>query len=145
VGQGVVYQDDENRPEVTIDYIKVYGDSDACESDVDGVVRLPRTGKKSVSCNFELESIDVYTTIPIEVKLSYKYFLDSTNSIKVLKSLFIGEAPTYSCTAGDHSECCWNNDGPCGYNTGAQCSSDGTCECGSDYEDDFICPQAGQG
>lgn len=95
VGQGVVYQDDEKRPEVTIDYIKVYGDSDACESDVDGVVRLPRTGKKSVSCNFELESVDVYTTIPIEVKLSYKYFLDSTNSIKVLKSLFInGETTT---------------------------------------------------
>lgn len=140
-GQGKPYTHEENDMYITVEKVKVY--ETTCVSNEE--VRLPRAGKKSVPCRFELPDVDEFTTLPLEVELSYNYFLDDTTSIKVLKSLFIGETPTYSCTAGDHSECCWNNDGPCGYNTGAQCSSEGTCKCGSVYEADFICPQAGQG
>jgi len=137
IGQGKPYDSTENDMTITVVKVKAY--ETTCVRNQS--VRLPRSGKKSVPCRFELPDVEEFTTLPLEVELSYNYFLDDTTSIKVLKSLFIGEEPTYSCTAGDHSECCWNEDGPCGKDKGAQCDDDGRCHCGSTYEDYYICPK----
>lgn len=50
-------------------------------------VKLPRTGEKSISCTYTFNSaVEDYTTIPINVELTYNYFLESSSTIKVLKA-----------------------------------------------------------
>ncbi len=94
IGDGKPYQNsnNEDKPYVTIESMTVHGDD--CLDNIEGQYRLPRSGKKSVSCRFRLPEVDSYTTIPVEIELSYNYFVDSTSSIKVLKSFDIGGATT---------------------------------------------------
>jgi hypothetical protein len=88
IGQGKPYMDLEN--DMTIEITGITIDSDkTCKNDYDTTPKLPRTGKKSVSCQFDLPPVDSYTTIPVEIELSYKYFVDGSTSITVLKSLSI--------------------------------------------------------
>lgn len=88
IGQGYPYDTAEDDREITIEEIKVANAT--CVSRTTGV-RLPRVGKKSVTCTFSIPpsgvTITEYTTIPIEVKLSYKYFIDGSTSIKVLQAI----------------------------------------------------------
>lgn len=50
-------------------------------------VKLPRTGEKSISCTYTFsEAIEDFTTIPINVELTYNYFVESSSTIKVLKT-----------------------------------------------------------
>ncbi len=93
IGQGKPYKSEESDMTITVDKIEVNGGK--CEGNGEDDYRLPRTGKKSIPCRFTLPYIDSYTTIPVEIELSYNYFLDGTTSIKVLKSIYIsGETTT---------------------------------------------------
>ncbi len=92
VGEGKTYldSDNENKPYVTIEKITV--DDKSCKNlDLPSDVRLPRTGQKSISCQFELPEVDSYTTLPLEIELNYNYFVDSSTSIRVLKSLYLDD------------------------------------------------------
>jgi len=88
IGQGKPYKTEEDDMEVTVDKIEI--NKEKCDGNPEGTYRLPRAGAKSVPCRFTLPYIDSYTTIPVDIELSYNYFLDSTTSIKVLKSIYIG-------------------------------------------------------
>lgn len=92
VGQGKPYKTAENDMTITVTNIEVHGGE--CEGSVEKDYRLPRAGEKSIPCRFILPYIDSYTTIPMEIELSYNYFLDGTTSIKVLKSIYIGGETT---------------------------------------------------
>lgn len=102
-GQGKPYWDtnDETDMSFYVDSVTVNG----AECDVgltDGIARLPRTGKKSLSCRFTMPSPttwEAYTTIPVEIKISYNYFTDSSGSVRVLKSLFTNGGPTTTTPA----------------------------------------------
>ncbi len=85
-GSGKPFNDDEDDMTVVVEKIKV-GDNTPCVSNQQ--IKLPRSGQKSVACSFTLGSIDSYTTIPVEVVLSYNYFVDESTQITVLKALFI--------------------------------------------------------
>ena len=86
VGHGNVYQQEEKTPQLNIVNITV--NDKPCDTAIENhLVRLPRAGKKSVSCRFTLDELDVFTTIPIQVELGYYYFIDSTSSVKVLKEI----------------------------------------------------------
>jgi len=88
LGQGYAYDTAEDDREITIEEIKVANAT--CVSRTTDV-KLPRIGKKSVTCSFTIPpsgvTITEYTTIPIEVKLSYNYFIDGSSSIKVLQEI----------------------------------------------------------
>lgn len=86
IGQGHQYNTQENDREVTINKIKV-ADTDCTEKITDTTPRLPIAGEKSVSCSFTLPEVDEFTTIPVEVELSYNYFVDGSSTIKVLKAI----------------------------------------------------------
>jgi hypothetical protein len=83
-GQGKPYRAEEDDMEVTVNTVTVNGQG--CGGT--GNYRLPRAGKKSVPCTFTLPSnIDTFTTIPAEMVISYNYFIDSTSSVTVLRSI----------------------------------------------------------
>lgn len=85
IGQGKPYQT--NRDDMKITITKLQVNNQDCESTIDSNPKLPRTGKKSVACKFTLPSVEDYTTIPIDVELSYNYFVEAETSIKVLKEI----------------------------------------------------------
>lgn len=88
IGQGTVYDTSETDRKVTVKSITV--NNQVCDTNANNqVVTLPRSGKKSIACQFTLPYVDSYTTIPVEIEVSYNYFLDSSTSITVLKSLSI--------------------------------------------------------
>lgn len=94
IGQGTPYRQTETDMQITVTKFKV-SDTDCLSKITDSTPRLPRTGQKSISCTFTLPSEVVeYTTIPIEVQLSYNYFIDSSTTIKVLKTFLPEEATT---------------------------------------------------
>lgn len=88
IGQGSPYNTTEDDREITIEYVKVANAT--CVSRTTDV-RLPRVGKKSVTCSFSIPptgvTITEYTTIPIEVNLIYNYYVDGSTSIKVLQEI----------------------------------------------------------
>ena len=88
-GQGYPYKTSVGDRKVTIDSIKV-NDVD-CDNwaDIAKDPTIPRTGQKSVSCKFTIAANTVvdFKTVPIEVELSYKYYLDASGTVKVLKAL----------------------------------------------------------
>jgi hypothetical protein len=81
-GQGYPFTNTEDDMTITIESMTVAGAD--CTTDVAGTARIPRGGSKSLSCNFNVPAVSEYTTVPIEVVISYNYFVDSTASIKVL-------------------------------------------------------------
>jgi len=98
VGQGNPYRETETDMEITITKFKV-SNTNCLDKISDKTPRLPRTGQKSVSCTFNLPTTVVeYTTIPMEVELSYKYFVDSSTTIKVLKTFLPEEETTTTTT-----------------------------------------------
>lgn len=102
IGQGKPYKTEESDMTVTVNKIEI--NSGECEGTVEKDYRLPRAGEKSIPCIFTLPAIDSYTTIPVEIEITYNYFLYGTTSIKVLKSLYIsdnGETPTPSPPSDD--------------------------------------------
>ena len=86
-GQGYPFDSVEKDRKITIDHITV--NKIACTNTIDTEPTLPRTGKKSVSCKFTIDSdvTEEFTTIPIEVVLTYNYYIDSSASVKVLQTL----------------------------------------------------------
>lgn len=95
-GQGYPYTEaDDTSRKITIDSISVGIDSDGnpkkCTNwdEIDKTPTLPRTGRKGVSCKFAISSTDVpdFTTVPIKVELSYKYYMDSSSTVKILQTL----------------------------------------------------------
>jgi hypothetical protein len=83
IGQGQSYQDTQGDREVEITKLEVY-ETDCTPAEP---VKLPRTGHKSITCTFDLPSVDTLTTFPVKVELSYKYFVDASTSINVLKEM----------------------------------------------------------
>lgn len=96
-GQGKPYWTDETDMTFYVDSVTVNG-VDCDLGLTSNEVRLPRTGKKSLSCRFTMPAPttgwEAYTTIPVEMQISYRYFVDSSGSITVLKSLFTNGGPT---------------------------------------------------
>lgn len=84
-GQGYPYSSDEGDRKATITSVKV-GDS-TCVSGK--TITIPRTGKTSVTCKFSIDPANVpdFTTTPIEVELTYNYYVDDTATVKVLQTL----------------------------------------------------------
>lgn len=80
VGQGHPFWSEENDMEIRINSMSVAGQE--CVSAQ--TVRIPRDGKKAVNCQFDVPSVSEFTTVPVEVEISYNYFVDSSASIKVL-------------------------------------------------------------
>lgn len=83
IGRGHQYNEAEDDRTVTIDKIKV--SDTTCKNNE--TAKLPTGGEKSVSCSFTLPAADEFTTVPVEVELSYNYFVDGSSSIKVLKAI----------------------------------------------------------
>jgi hypothetical protein len=84
IGQGDPYNTTPGDMNVTIDDVTV--NKERCKDQTfPQTVKLPRVGAKSISCKFTLPEVSEYTTIPVEVALSYRYFVDGSTSIKVLK------------------------------------------------------------
>lgn len=72
---------------IQINKAKVYNTD--CTRDWERIVRIPRTGTKSLSCTFTLPSqgeVPTYTTIPVEIEIMYNYYIDGESKIKVLES-----------------------------------------------------------
>jgi len=93
-GQGYPYRETETDMEITVTKFKV-ANTDCLTTISDTTPRLPRSGQKSISCTFNLPSEVVeYTTIPVEVELSYNYYLDGSTTVKVLKSFTPEESTT---------------------------------------------------
>ena len=95
VGPGNPYLSDLPDMKVKVDKIEIRnktcaGTSDCKCSDWTGFpqdVKLPRTGEKSISCTYTFnEAVEDFTTIPINVELTYNYFVESSTTIKVLKT-----------------------------------------------------------
>ncbi len=87
IGPGDPYTDKLGDMLITVNDITV--NQESCENQnfpMTGV-KIPRTGQKSISCKFSLPEVSEFTTIPIEVKLSYNYFLDGSTTVKVLKEI----------------------------------------------------------
>jgi len=85
VGQGYPYETSES--DMTVDVLGVTVNGDACNTAPPVTAKLPRSGAKAITCTFNVPSVTSYTTIPLEVKLGYTYFLDGSASIKVLKAI----------------------------------------------------------
>jgi hypothetical protein len=86
VGQGGNYLTTPDDRKVRIKTFKV-GNTD-CTS-VAGFERepaLPRTGSKMITCEFTVPPVSEFTTIPVKVEIEYNYFVDTSTTIKVLKS-----------------------------------------------------------
>ena len=98
IGDGKPYLDNENDLSVYVDKITVDGEVITTVSNQD--YRLPRSGRKSIPVEFELPEIESYTTIPIEVDLTYRYFVDSSTNIVVLKTLFDDDTSQSSSSRG---------------------------------------------
>ncbi len=97
IGQGKPYHSSEDDMTVTISKVSV--NNQPCTANLDGTTaKLPRAGEKSLTCQFTLPAIDSYSTLPVEVQLEYTYFMDSSASISVLKSLYDSEDYGYSTT-----------------------------------------------
>ena len=81
VGQGYPFRSEENDMGITISSMTVAGS--AC-SGIPADVRLPRGGTKSFSCTFTVPDVSEYTTLPVEVEVTYNYFVDSSAMVTVL-------------------------------------------------------------
>jgi len=86
IGQGKNYLEDLLDRKVRIDEITV--NDQPCLNDIPQIVRLPREkgDYKTISCKFELPSVEEWTTIPIYVEVSYNYFVDDKTTIRVLRA-----------------------------------------------------------
>jgi len=158
IGEGKPFLlDDESTPKIEVVRVKVNDELITLDEDT---YRLPRSGKKSVAFNFPLPEIESYTTIPIEIVLSYKYFIDDSTQITVLKSLFLDEnggSPTSSTSSTlapgefecvEDADCCSNVGpglGPCSAGEGRFCDGVKACHCGAGFEDYGKCPPSGAG
>jgi hypothetical protein len=85
VGPGYPYSTSEN--DMTVHVNRILVNNQPCKNAVTVEQKLPKNGAKAVSCMFDIPNIDSYSTIPLEVELGYRYFLDGSSSIKVLKSM----------------------------------------------------------
>lgn len=85
-GNGEPYRSNAGDFEITVLNITI-GNSMCKDQTFPQVIKLPRTGVKSVSCKFNLPNVAEYTTVPIKVRLGYNYYIDGSTSIKVLKAL----------------------------------------------------------
>lgn len=87
IGQGAAYLDSEEDRKVTIESITI--NEEQCENEIPESVTLPRgSGARSLTCEYTFEDITDFVKIPIEIDLSYNYFIDGSSSIKVLKEIF---------------------------------------------------------
>lgn len=90
VGQGSPYlgaDSNQGNSTISIDSITVNGKQCDNSADIQKTAKIPRDGSKAITCKFTLDAVTGYTTIPLEISLSYRYFVDSSTSIKVLKSI----------------------------------------------------------
>lgn len=85
-GQGFPYLEETDDRKVEIVSVIIYEDKE-CATDPTGVKTIPRDGSATVACKFNLDLVEEYTTVPIEINLNYKYYTDATTSINVLEIL----------------------------------------------------------
>ncbi len=85
VGQGYPYLEEQRDRKVTIEKITVNGEE--CLNDISSVVSIPTESYKTITCRFNLPEVSEYTTIPLEVELTYYYYVESSATIKVLKAI----------------------------------------------------------
>jgi hypothetical protein len=91
VGTGFPFMVDENDMFVHVDSIMI--NNARCTNDVSGTnQKLPRNGAKAISCSFSVPNIDSFEVVPLDVQVSYSYFLDGSTSVKVLKSMTAGSS-----------------------------------------------------
>jgi hypothetical protein len=85
VGQGYPYLEEQKDRKVNIEKITVNGEE--CLNDIPSVVSIPTDSYKTITCKFNLPEVSEYTTIPLEVSLTYYYYVESSATIKVLKAI----------------------------------------------------------
>jgi len=126
IGQGSPWLNSESDMTVTVTKIYINNEDKltACMGS-DKTARLPRSGSKSISCTFTVPSVDSYTTIPVEIELSYKYFLDGSASIKVLKAITTGGAGVSQLSSSTSSTTV--TPGTCIGSLSATVTGQGTC------------------
>jgi len=83
VGQGYSYSSTVGDRKVTITSAKI--NNKDCEGHPTTVV-IPREGSTSFACKFDIPTVVQFQTIPIDIQLDYKYFVDDSAEIKVLKT-----------------------------------------------------------
>ena len=87
IGQGYPYWEKQGDRKVNVEKITINGEECLGKS-FPQVVTIPIRGSyKTITCKFRVPEISEYTTIPIEVELSYNYYVESSSSIKVLKAI----------------------------------------------------------
>ena len=86
-GQGFPYTTDPGDRTITIDSVTVNGQACSNWADIAKTPTIPRTGKTSFACKFTVPSVAEFQTIPIEISLSYSYYVDGSTTIGVLRSI----------------------------------------------------------
>jgi hypothetical protein len=82
VGQGFPYVSEKNDRKVTIESITINGE-ECLNHDFPKIVRIDPS--YPLTCQFTVPEVSEYTTIPLEVHLTYYYYVESTATIDVLK------------------------------------------------------------
>ncbi len=96
IGQGQSYLNDIADRKVEIVSATINVDSSGrpvrCENwaQINKNPTIPRSGQTSFSCQFSVPDVPMFKTIPIEVKLRYKYYVYASSQIKVLQSFSAG-------------------------------------------------------
>jgi hypothetical protein len=86
VGQGYPYVAEQKDRKVTIEKITV-NNEECLNEDFPKDITIPTDSYKTITCKFNLPEVSEYTTIPLEVSLTYYYYVESSATIKVLKAI----------------------------------------------------------
>lgn len=85
-GQGYPYLGvDTDGRKVKVDSVKINNAN--CNNTFVATPTIPRDGSASFACKFKIPAVGEYQVIPIEISISYNYYVDATSSIKVLEQV----------------------------------------------------------
>ncbi|GEM_PF-3133406 len=84
IGEGAPYLSAPG--DLNIKILKLTVNNANCTNSVEPVQRIPKSGTKSITCQFTLPRTEHFTTIPIEIKINYNYYVDASAGITVLKA-----------------------------------------------------------
>lgn len=86
IGQGYPYLDKQGDRKIRVEKITI-NNEECLNQDFPQDVTIPVGSYKTITCKFSVPEVSEYTTIPLEVELSYNYYVESSASIKVLKAI----------------------------------------------------------
>ncbi|MEM2741889.1 MAG: hypothetical protein QXD95_07060 [Nitrososphaeria archaeon] len=86
VGQGSPYINKMDDKKVVIEKITIDG-NECINHNFPKEVRIDPTSGCSITCQFYVPEVTDYTTLPLEVKLSYYYYVEATTSVSVSRLL----------------------------------------------------------